>query len=385
MTIDQLIEYNFGPFIGLIFQIMILLLSKSFTKVERRVFIITVVLEVLEIFSYNFEFYFSELSTPSMWRVFFSVMGYIVRPALVYPFIYLLRCETKFKDNKWFFLDLIPLAVVFVIQMFAFGTDWVFSYDSTNHFHRGPLGYISMIVTIVYLVEASLNVILAKVFDHKVGISLIILVLVYVVLAMTFESIYDIRSLGISAAVFSIVYFMFALQTNHLDSATRELKALSETDSLSQLSNRYYGEKMIDEALANKKAGLFAIIDLDDFKTINDTYGHMAGDEAIVKVAKVLKENLAKDDVVMRLGGDEFAVYSTHVHSKEEAEQSVQTLFGIVNKIQLEGVGDKFVICASVGVAYYDGTSISSFDSLYHEADKKLYEAKNKDGNAICY
>lgn len=385
MTIDQFIEYNFGPIIGLVFQIMILLLSKSFSKAERRVFIVTVVLEVLEIFSYNFEFYLSELSTPSTWRVFFSVIGYIVRPALVYPFIYLLRAETKFKGNKWFFLDLIPLVIVFVIQMFAFGTDWVFFFDAENHFHRGPLGYISMLVTIIYLVEASMNVVLAKVLGHKVGVSLIILVLAYVILAMAFESIYDIRSLGISAAVFSIVYFMFALQTNHLDAATRELKALSETDSLSQLSNRYYGEKMIDETLASKRPGIFAIIDLDDFKSINDTYGHMAGDEAIVKVAKVLKENLEKDDVVMRLGGDEFAVYSTHAHNQEDAEKAVQNLFNLVHKIQLDGVGDKFVICASVGVAYYDGTSDSSFDALYREADKKLYEAKSKDGNAICY
>lgn len=385
MTIDQFIEYNFGPLIGLVFQIMILVLSKSFSKTEKRVFIITVILEILEISSYNFEFYFSELPTPSMWRVFFSVVGYIVRPALVYPFIYLLRCETKFKDNKWFFLDLIPLAVVFVIQMLAFGTDLVFSYNAENHFLRGPLGYVSMIVTIFYLIEASANVVLAKVLGKKVGVSLIILVLAYVILAMTFESIYDIRSLGISAAVFSIVYFMFALQTNHLDAATRELKDLSEVDALSQLSNRYYGEKMIDEALAQRKAGCFVIIDLDEFKSINDTYGHMAGDEAIVKVAKVLKEHLPKDDVVMRLGGDEFAIYTTHVQTKEEAEKSANRILGLFNQIKLDGVGDDFVICASVGVAHYDGTTDSCFDELYREADKKLYDAKNIKGNAVCY
>lgn len=385
MTPEQFLEYNFGPIVGMVFQLMILLLSKSFSKVERRVFLITIVLEFLEVSSYNLEFFCSGLNYPTVWRTFFSVVGYIVRPALVYPFIYLLRRETKFKDNKWFFLDLIPLAFVFVVQMLAFGTKLVFWYDERNYFHRGPLGYISMIVTIIYLVEAAASIVLAKVFGNKVGISLIILVLGYVILAMVFESYFDIRSLGISAAIFSIVYFMFALQTNHLDMATRELKVLSETDALSQLSNRYYGEKMIDEALALRKAGLFAIIDLDDFKHINDTYGHMVGDEAIVKVAKVLKENLAKDDVVMRLGGDEFAVYSTHVVSKEEAEKSVKNLFDLVNQIKLSGVSGDFMICASVGVALYDGISETSFDSLYHEADKKLYEAKDKEGNAICY
>lgn len=385
MTPEQFLEYNFGPIVGMVFQLMILLLSKSFSKIERRVFIITLVLEFLEVFSYNLEFYFSELDYPTTWRVFFSVVGYIVRPALVYPFIYLLRQETKFKDNKWFFLDLIPLAFVIVIQMLAFGTDLVFSYNENNNFNRGPLGYVSMIVTIFYLVEAAASIVMAKVFGNKVGISLIILVLAYVILAMVFESYFEIRSLGISAAIFSIVYFMFALQTNHLDSATRELKTLSETDALSQLSNRYYGEKMIDEALANKRAGLFAIIDLDDFKHINDTYGHMAGDEAIVKVAKVLKENLAKDDVVMRLGGDEFAVYSTHVLGKEDAEEAVERLFKLINSIEIEGTNKDFMVCASVGVARYDGVSEASFDTLYHEADKKLYEAKNKNGNTICY
>lgn len=189
-------------------------------------------------------------------------------------FIYLLRHGTRFKDSKCFFLHLVPLAFVFAIQMFAFGTDLVFYFDSANHFHRGPLGLIFIIIAIACLIEASLPIVLAKAFNHKVGVS---------------------------AAVFSIVYFMSSMQMSDLDAVAQELKALSKIDALSQFSNRYYGEKTIDDELANKRACLFAIIDLGDFKNINDNYGHMPGNEGLARVAKIWKEKLKKDNVVMRL------------------------------------------------------------------------------------
>lgn len=86
MTIEQFIEYNFRPIIGLVFQVMILSFSKGFSKVERRFFAITLILEVLEVSSYNLEFHFSEFSTPSVRRVFFSAAGYVMRPALYLSF-----------------------------------------------------------------------------------------------------------------------------------------------------------------------------------------------------------------------------------------------------------------------------------------------------------
>lgn len=384
MTIDLFFEYNFSPIVGLIFQMVILLLGKNFTKKERAIFGLTLILEIFELLSYNFEFVFANMDTPTLWRTFFSICGYIARPALVYPFIILLKPKKNSFLDKLTYWDLIPLAVVVIIQQFAYGTQWVFYFTADNHFCRGPLGYISQIVTIMYLVEASVEIITTKVLDKKISVGMVVVILAYIILAIIFESLFDIHSLGISSGVFSIVFFMFALQANHLTEARDKLKTLSEVDSLSKLSNRYFGEQQIDQAIANKTAGFFALLDIDNFKTINDTYGHDIGDEAIKKVAQALKNTVADNDILMRLGGDEFAIYSINVKTYEEAEKGVLKIFDAIHEIRLSADKD-YRINISIGLTQYDGDTESTFDKLYKLADNKLYEAKNFKGSHVCY
>ncbi len=383
MTIDLFIEYNFAPIIGLIFQLVILMYGKTFNKREKIIFYLALVLQVFELLAYNFEFYYSSLDKPTIWRIVFSVIGYIVRPALVYPFIFLLRNGSNKFSSKLFYLDLIPLILVVVVQQFAFFTKWVFYFDESNSFHRGPLGYISQIVTILYMVEAAVQVVLTKVLNRKFNVGLIIVLLAYVILAMCFESIFSIRSLGISAGVFSIVFFMFSLQTNYLNDLSYKLKITSEVDALSQISNRYSGEKQIDSLVSKREPGVFFVLDIDQFKHINDTYGHAIGDEAIIKVAEALKKSFDDEDVVMRLGGDEFAIYSTRTTNEIKEKEIISNLFKQIDAIRLSCDKD-FRVCISAGVVQYDGEEETSFDRLYRLADVKLYKAKKIEGNHAC-
>lgn len=384
MDLKTFIEYNFAPIVGLIFQLAIVLFTKNFTKKERIIFFITLGLQSLEIISYNVEFYFAELDTYNVGRTIFSVIGYILRPALIYPFILLLRPKTNPKYAKLWYLDLIPFVFCVIVQQFAFYTDWVFWFSSDNHFHRGPLGYVSQVVTILYLVEAAVLMILSKVINKKINISLIIIIMAYVAFAIIFESVFGLRSLGISAGVFSIIFFMFSLQANHLNETSAKLKELSEVDSLSKLTNRYAGELLINEAIDKKEKGVFIILDIDKFKHINDTYGHTFGDEAIIDLSKILKDSFNSDDVIMRLGGDEFAIFSTHYNSYEEIKDVVNKLFEKVNSIEL-ACDTNYRMSISLGLACYDGGNDSTFDTLYKNADIKLYEAKKEEGNYISY
>ena len=383
MNVDLFIEYNFAPIIGLIFQLVILMYGKTFNKREKIIFYLALVLQVFELLAYNFEFYFSSLDKPTTWRILFSVIGYIVRPALVYPFIFLLRNGSNKFSSKLFYLDLIPLVLVVIIQQFAFFTKWVFYFDESNSFHRGPLGYISQIVTILYMVEAGVQVVLTKVLNRKFNVGLIIVLLAYVVFAMIFESIFSIRSLGISAGVFSIVFFMFSLQTNYLNDLSYKLKITSEVDALSQISNRYSGEKQIDSLVSKRAPGVFIVLDIDKFKYINDTYGHAIGDEAIIKVAAALRKSFGDEDVVMRLGGDEFAIYSTRTVDEIKEKEIISNLFKQIDDIRLSCDND-FRIHISAGVVQYDGEEETSFDTLYRLADVKLYKAKKIEGNHAC-
>lgn len=377
MTIDLFVEYNFAPIIGLIFQLIFLLYGKTFNKREKIVFFVSLALQSIEIISYNLELYCALLDHWNIWRVIFSIAGYIIRPALIYPFVYLLRKESKTKWSKLVYLDLIPLAACIIVQQLAYFTKLVFYFSEDNIFHRGPLGYFSMAVTIFYLIEAGTQIVLTKVLNKKFNVGLIIVILSYVVLAMLFESIFDIKSLGINAGIFSIVFFMFSLQTNNLNEATEKMKVLSEVDSLSQLSNRYSGEKQIDNLVAKRTAGSFMVLDIDNFKSINDTYGHAIGDEAIVKLAEALKNTFDKKDVIMRLGGDEFAIFSEKDLNKEDL---LKQLFDHIDEIRLSCDKD-FRMSASVGIANFNGEEETSFDKLYREADIKLYEAKKNKGN----
>ncbi len=382
MTFNLFIEYNFAPIMGIIFQLVILSCFKNFTSKEKKIFIITLVLEVLEIAAYDIELYFAELSYPTVWRVIFSVIGYISRPALVYPFVTLLMDDTNTKFSKIKYWDLIPLGIVVIIQQFAFYTKWVFYYNENNDFIRGPLGYISQAVTVLYLLEAAVELALTKVFNRKVNVALVVVVFIYVTMAMIFESLLDIRSLGTSSGIFSIVFFMFALQSTHLNDARLRLKAVSEVDGLSQLTNRMTGEKEIIDILKNKEKGVFVILDIDNFKHINDTYGHMIGDEAIIKVADTLKNNLAKDDVIMRLGGDEFALYSSHFDSEADIISALNILSEKFHEIRLS-CDQNVIINVSYGYDIYDGKAQDTFDSLYHSADEKLYAVKESKKNTL--
>ncbi len=380
MTTSLFLEYNFAPIFGLIFQIMILLCFHNFSKKEKYVFIATLILEILEITSYNIEYYYAELPYRTIWRYIYSVIGYITRPALVYPFVVLLRDEKHPILKKLKYFDLIPLVFVIIIEQFAYFTKWVFWFDENNIFHRGPLGYISQVITILYMVVAIFEVFISKRNSKKIYVSLVSVVILYVGLAMIVESITSIRSLGISSAVYSIIFFMFTLLANNLNEARSKLKVLSEVDSLTQISNRYYGEKIINELLARKVPGTFAILDIDKFKNINDTYGHTSGDEAICKVAKVLKDNSNKDDIIMRLGGDEFALYSTTILDEKEMIEIINKFFDGFNNIQLSNVKD-YRIEVSIGMVKFDGTNFKDFNEIYRKADNNLYLAKKHPGN----
>ena len=92
-----------------------------------------------------------------------------------------------------------------------------------------------------------------------------------------------------------------------------KLLYLAQTDTMTGISNRRSGEKMIERVLNNKVSGMMCLVDCDKFKSINDTYGHMAGDEVIVAIAHTLQKSCRDKDVVMRLGGDEFALFIEYI------------------------------------------------------------------------
>ena len=153
---------------------------------------------------------------------------------------------------------------------------------------------------------------------------------------------------------------------------------LSETDALTGIKNRYSGERSIEKALEERKAGIFAIIDCDEFKKVNDQFGHIVGDKYLSTVASCLtKAN--KNGITMRLGGDEFALYVFGNYDNESIVAFFDNLFEIINNLKIKEM-DNQQISISVGAQYYNGKDNINFDQLYRKADALLYESKKTIG-----
>ena len=156
----------------------------------------------------------------------------------------------------------------------------------------------------------------------------------------------------------------------------RELQKRATKDSVSGLLNRMAAEQLVKDRLREQKAGdncaLF-IIDLDDFKKVNDQYGHLAGDHAIAQSAKILSGLFRASDIVGRLGGDEFIVCL----SGKLTEQFVREKAAAVCESLQIAVGENpgFTLTASVGV-FLSRAENEHFEGLYQSADLALYRAK---------
>lgn len=156
------------------------------------------------------------------------------------------------------------------------------------------------------------------------------------------------------------------------------LESLTMTDELTSLFNRRgFNEHFARELAAARRhdssQGLLVLIDLDGFKPINDTHGHLAGDAVLRHVAGLLREGVRETDVVARLGGDEFAVLLTHT-SEEAAASRVTALRKAINTTSCVWQGQVLRIGASLGTAHYD--DIDTADMVFDRADQRLYADK---------
>lgn len=163
-----------------------------------------------------------------------------------------------------------------------------------------------------------------------------------------------------------------------LRSAHRDLKRRSEHDGLTGLLTRNAMAKRLKPLLSGNRPFFLGIIDIDDFKGINDTFGHSAGDAVLRQIAGVLQTQLGEADMASRIGGDEFVFILRGDGGRASAE-------GLLPRIgpALAGHGDvPCPISVSIGFAAYPDDG-ASFDDLYKEADKALYHAKRK-GKRQC-
>ncbi len=182
-----------------------------------------------------------------------------------------------------------------------------------------------------------------------------------------------------------ICLLMYARNIDDEKARERALKDGAERDSLTQLYNRATTQHKIDYELGiaadNDQNCVIFMIDLDDFKTVNDTYGHLYGDAVLCEITSRIRSVFRESDVIGRVGGDEFAVFLRNVPSLEFVESKADTLCSIMRKPMTFDTEDRS-ISGSVGIALSPKHG-NTFKDLYECADEALYQAKDSGKN--CY
>ena len=180
-------------------------------------------------------------------------------------------------------------------------------------------------------------------------------------------------------------YASIALERGAYYSMSEELKMLSMTDPLTGLFNRrYFRERLYEEVERVKRHNecfTTFIIDIDNFKSFNDRFGHLAGDEVLKGVARAIRDAVRSMDVVARYGGEEFAVILPHTNKKDSTVIAERIRKG-VQEFKPDNPEIDVWPTISLGVAEFPGDA-SHIDDLINKADKAMYLAKRMGKNKV--
>ena len=181
-----------------------------------------------------------------------------------------------------------------------------------------------------------------------------------------------------------------ALQYDRLEQAVRKLEDLQEElerkalyDPLTDLPNRTLFQNRLEHALQTREPGsAVLLVDIDEFKAVNDSHGHHAGDELLMAVADRLRDCIREGDTAARLGGDEFALLLDRPGGLEEAELVAERLLeGFETRVEV--AGERLPVHVSIGIAA-SRPDCASPDEILRRADVALYEAKRSGKRRFC-
>ena len=161
-------------------------------------------------------------------------------------------------------------------------------------------------------------------------------------------------------------------------SREQELREQAMRDVLTGIYNKA-GERLIDRMVKEKGQGLFLMLDLNDFKSINDTMGHAAGDAILTELGRVLKGNCRENDIVARIGGDEFVMFLPGVFDRQTGKRKIGEIQESLRTVRISTWGIRG-IKASIGAALCPEDGMD-YGTLYKAADEAMYQAKEQSKN----
>lgn len=271
------------------------------------------------------------------------------------------------KPSKWLSYPIVGIffvnAVLLVLSQF---NGWYYYIDSNNIYHRGPLFAVSASFTIGLLFWAMLLLHLHRIkIETKVYNSLLFFI-VPPLMSIVFQIVFYGTSLILNSVVLSLLILFLNIQNRSI-----------YVDYLTGVYNRKKLEIFLHEKVAKcQKDKTFSaiLIDLNDFKDINDTFGHHIGDDALRTSAKLIKDCIRSNDFLARYGGDEFCAV-LEISDKKELDEIVERIQSHIKKYNESGA-KPYQIELGMGYAVYDYQSEMAVEDFQRHIDILMYEHK---------
>lgn len=179
--------------------------------------------------------------------------------------------------------------------------------------------------------------------------------------------------------------------SNHLaiclenNSLYNKIKQNSQIDGLTGLYNRSYFFSIVENKLRDYKEKITVImIDIDDFKKCNDTFGHQYGDYVLKEISRIIKENLRKDDIIARYGGEEIIVYMFDMKNVNDIHRRMNYIRSVIEEtvISYKNIQSNVTVSMGIGISSKTDTSL---EKIIEKADQNLYKAKELGKNRVIF
>lgn len=185
-----------------------------------------------------------------------------------------------------------------------------------------------------------------------------------------------------STSILATVMHQNFLMTHQLRLSKNEAERIARVDELTGLYNRraFYesGKLLVNNSMRNKDELAVILMDVDNFKAINDKYGHAAGDVTLKQIGETMLQRLRKSDVFARIGGEEFAMILP-LTSMGKAAQLAEELRKAIQESPITYEDESFTVTASFGVT----SGINDIDTLVRQADMAMYQSKESGRNSV--
>jgi diguanylate cyclase (GGDEF)-like protein len=378
----EMLEYEEINLIGIILLLTILLSFRKMCSLEQReeqkYFVKMLVLNALILFADNSIYFLRGHGAPGLIVLnhFFCMAYFIMHTWFCYTWVQyvILRLDPRHRASRTEKILLpAPAVINTVCTLLTPFTGWVYTISDNNRYHRGQLVWLSFMMSAFYLVFSTIFIL--REYRHpsrgrEKGEYWTLLIFPIIIAAGNIlqMSVYGLSIVWLCAAI-SVLILFIDMQNDQLS-----------RDKLTGVYNRgLMNAQLLWEAenLHSSNDLLMAVMfDIDHFKSINDRYGHLSGDEALKAVARVLQESSRKTDYVCRFGGDEFMLIG-HIVKKENAEEIMQRILKNLDRVNRNG-NLPFNLSLSYGYMICSRNDKVTIDTIMNEADRKMYEMKSE-------